>query len=111
MAKSPIDVHTIGPGEKYKQAMLHQRVALCHVALFAQDLMKVAIALSEPVLEPAAGEQRFRMLTEGEVVNRAVKVAELAYAAFENKGWSAEVPSFNELLIASEDKVGFRGGE
>lgn len=57
-------------------------------AMFAMDLMKhVGIVLGEPDGEDSAGRAKFRLATPEELVARAVAIADLAFATFEDENW------------------------
>lgn len=49
-----------------------------------------------------------RLMTEQEVVVRALKIAELAYSVFELQGLSAEVPPWDSLQEEEQETVGFK---
>lgn len=90
---APTETH-----EKFCSYALHQRIAISHKGQFAMDLIKlIGIVGPDDVL-----------LTEEEVVDRAVKIAELAFAALEERGWTEEVPGLDDLTPSGQ-VMGFGG--
>ena len=59
--------------------------------------------------ETSNGEQRHRLLTPTEIVEKAVAVSDLVYATIESKGWVQEVPSLEEMeaFAGEEESPGF----
>ena len=68
-------------------------IALFPQAKFAQDLMhNLAIAAAVPDGEDSSGKQKFRQMIEAEVVARASKISEIAFADFRTRGWILDLP-------------------
>lgn len=42
--------------------------------------------------EDSAGRQKLRLATSEELVSRACEVADMAYAAFAERGWTLDIP-------------------
>ena len=68
-------------------------IALFPQAKFAQDLMhNLAIAAAVPDGEDSSGKQKMRQMTEMEVVYRATKISQIAFADFSARGWILDLP-------------------
>ena len=76
------------------EIIIYNTQALFQEAQFANDLMKhLAIVAVVPDGEDTVGRQKFRMMTEREVVARATKIAKLAFAAHKENGLILELPA------------------
>lgn len=53
--------------------------------------------------EDTAGRQKVRLMTSDEIVSRACEVSELAFEAFQRRGWLAEIPSYADLVDSVKD--------
>lgn len=102
-----IEVIPLGEREKYDQVMLHHRLAHSHAAAFATELAKMSAFAPVPdnTLTPS-GDQRYRTPTEQELVDRCVKIAELMYAKFVERGLTQPIPAF-DTLRAEHNTPGF----
>lgn len=103
-----IEVMHTARGTKFDPTVTHQGFAVSHVANFAMELIK--LAMIQPCLpdgEDSAGNRQYRMLTEQEVVERAVKITEVAFSAFEAREWVAQMPALVDLLREEEGQIGF----
>ena len=68
-------------------------IALFPQARLAQDLMhNLAIAAAVPDGEDSTGKQKMRQMTEMEVVYRATKISQIAFADFKLRGWILDLP-------------------
>lgn len=105
--ESPMDVVALGPDEKYKQTLLHHRVAFTLPAQFVMELVKLASIAQLPDGETSTGEQKTRALTPQEVVDRSVEIVLIATGRLEALGWIKEIPAF-EALREDSSQVGFR---
>lgn len=97
-----IDVNVLKTNQTYDQPLTHQRVAISHTAQFAMDLMKV---IAIPLDQQKKGGQ---LQSEESIVARAVKIAEMAFATFEDRGWTTVIPPFSDLLHDDGQSMGFR---
>lgn len=67
--------------------------ALFIQAHIATDLMKhLAIVAGVPDGESSDGQQKFRLMTPDEVVERATGIAEKAWQEYEKRGWLLALP-------------------
>jgi hypothetical protein len=93
-----VEVEKVSDHQKYDATVTHQRIAIGKAASFAMDLMKLAmIQPCVPDGEDSSGTRQYRVLTEQEVVARALKITELAFAEFQSREWTAEIPSLSDL--------------
>ena len=59
----------------------------------AEELLRhLAIVAAVPDGEDSSGRQKMRQMTEEEVVTRANKIADLAWADFRARGWILDLP-------------------
>jgi len=62
-------------------------------ARLASELMRhLAIVAAVPDGVDEAGRQKLRLMTEPEVVERATKIADLAWAEYRKRNWLLDVP-------------------
>lgn len=62
-------------------------------AQLAGELMRhLAIVAAVPDGVDDAGRQKVRLMTEAEVVERATKIADLAWAEYRKRNWLLDVP-------------------
>lgn len=105
-----IDLATQPKDEKVEldQIITHQRVHVSSVAQFAMGLMNVGMLQPcVPDGEDSGGTRQYRMLTEQEVVVRAIKIAETAFSTFLERGWAAEAPPLDALRRRELKSMGF----
>jgi hypothetical protein len=105
-----IELAKISREEKVEldQILTHQRIHVGNVAQFAMALMNVGMLQPcVPDGEDSHGSRQYRMLTEQELVDRSMKIAEMAYAAFLEKGWVAKAPPLDDLRRPERDPIGF----
>ena len=89
------------------EIIIYNTEALFLEAQFANDLMKhLAIVAAVPDGEDSAGRQKMRMMTEMEVVLRATKIAEAAFAAHRVNGLILELPAPKPANIAKVTNLG-----
>ena len=74
-------------------------IAICQTeiehpqARLASELMRhLAIVAAVPDGVDEAGRQKLRLMTEPEVVERATKIADLAWAEYRKRNWLLDVP-------------------
>lgn len=68
-------------------------VEFCQARL-ASDLMKnLSIVACVPDGVDLAGRSKLRLMTEIEVVERATKIADLAWTEYRKRGWLLDVPA------------------
>lgn len=99
-----VEVARVGRNQTYDGLVTHQRVAIGYAAQFAMDLMKV-LCIGDAT--PGAEKDLKVLLTEEQVVARAVKLTELAFEAFEQRNWTTVTPAFGELLHDDGGAIGF----
>ncbi len=87
----------------------HERYKMTPKGTLAVDIARSLSLGAIPDGETSTGEQRHRLLTPKEIVDKAMTVSELIYAAIESKGWVQEVPSLEEMenFAGEEESTGF----
>ena len=102
------EFRVIEPSEVTKQVITHCRVAQDYRANLTTDFLKILMSTGQmPVpSSPGSPYQEYRLMTEAEMIDRAVTTVELLYETAERKGWMQEVPSIDALLVKKE-RAGF----
>jgi hypothetical protein len=80
---------------KTKTVAYHDRVIISRMGSVALDLIKMHVPAS--MLAEACSPDGMQKLTFEEIVERSVRLTELAYAALDEKGWVATLPSIDDL--------------
>lgn len=102
----PSESAVLERNEQLRQWVTHHRAVTNPIADFAKELLK-----AHPVFILDAQDEwkaRFRVFEPQEIVDRCVAMADIAFAAFEQKGWLIEVPPLEEMR-APPGPTGFRG--
>ena len=102
-----IEVVPISARDRYKQTVVHQRVALSTQASFVAEIIKVG-SFHPSVRDGAdeAGNATYRLMTPSELVARATEIAALAFEAFDRDDLLGRLPPFSELL-ETDQPAGF----
>jgi len=107
MSEAHVEAIMLKPEQRLNQCITHQRIAVSYASQFAMDLMKLAmIQPAVPDGEDSNGTRQYRMMTEAEVVGRAMAIADLAFEAFKSKGWIADAPTMADLMNAEGRPMG-----
>lgn len=87
----------------------HERYKMTPIAVLAVDIARSLSIGAIPDGETSSGEQRHRLLTTEEIVDKAVAISEMVYAAIESKGWVQELPSLEDMenFAGEEERTGF----
>ena len=99
--RKQIEVCVMARNDVCDSVMQHMRVALSPQAQFAMDMVRNGMMMP---IKPDGRNNR--LMTPKEVVKRAITITTLAFDQFDQLGWTAEQPPFNEL-ISKMDKPGF----
>lgn len=89
-----LEVITDLPRYNTDRTRIFQKQALDPRGIMASDLIARwgMVSCRVDKEDAAASKDGFVLLSEAEVVNRACEMTELAYQAFQERGWSLAVP-------------------
>jgi hypothetical protein len=108
-----IEVAVVKPEDAgFDRVHYHSRWAYSQQAGWVTQLVQ-ACAMPQPDGETSNGNQKYRLPTPAEAVERAFTIADGLLAEFERRGWAAPVPPLDELRSGGE-AVGFlakKGGQ
>ena len=89
---------------KTKKVGYHDRVIISRMAGVALDFMKLHLPAS--MLADVCSPDGMQKLTFEEIVERSIRLTELAYSALDEKGWVATLPEVGDM-IEHENPAGF----
>jgi hypothetical protein len=99
-----------------KHVEFHPLVDSPNGSRWVESMIMLFASISVPDGETSAGHQRFRRLTEDEIIEQAFSLAERTLDEMVKRGWAFKIPSHAELKKTAP--VGFtasneaaRGGE
>jgi hypothetical protein len=104
MSKSIPTITVNAADLKTKAVAYHDRVIISRMGSVALDLIKMHVPAS--MLAEACSPDGIQKLTFEEIVERSVRLTELAYAALDEKGWVATLPSIEDMAEL-ENPAGF----
>lgn len=90
-----------------KQTLVMETEKLSQEAEFARSLIHSWGMIGREDGETSAGHCKVRMLTEKELVQRAVTTTHLAMQAFRDNGWVIQCPTIEEITAEDPPKTGF----
>lgn len=102
-----IELYVAEETDRFKGLHIHERQSLSHVARFALDLIRAGSAPAVPDGETSTGFPKYRVYTPEELVDRSMQIAELTFAALEQRRWSLEAPPIEELKNDTSVPAGF----
>ncbi len=86
----------------------HNRHMLKAEAEFAKIMIQTGMVAGS---QDGRGEHaRMKLMAPADVVNRACKLAELAYAEFSRRGWIVDMPSYDEMRKEIAERESLEGG-
>lgn len=87
----------------------HERYKMTPMATLAVEIARSLSIGAVPDGETSSGEQKYRLLTVKEIVDKAVAISESVYAAIESKDWVQELPSLEDMerFAGEEESTGF----
>jgi hypothetical protein len=108
-----IEIAVLRPDEaNINRVHVQARTAYAPQTGWVMQLVQVC-AGPQPDGTTPGGHQAYRLPSPEEAVTRAFAIADGVFAEFERRGWSASIPSLDELRSSGEE-VGFlsrvRGG-
>jgi tagatose-1,6-bisphosphate aldolase non-catalytic subunit AgaZ/GatZ len=89
---------------KIKTVTYHDRVVVSRMASVALDFMKIHMPAS--MLADVCSPDGTQKLTFEEIVDRSIRLTELAYSALDEKGWVATLPALEEMA-EDDNRAGF----
>jgi hypothetical protein len=83
------------------EVTFESRFTVNHKAQFAMELMRTnSILLGKEDGEDSTGRAKLKQASPAEIVDRAVRIADLAFDAFAEHGWLHNVTKFEDVLDA-----------
>lgn len=109
-----VEIARVKEKTKYDSTYVHQHMQTSHAGAFATDLARsmTMCAFPLPAVKNKDGSwfQQHRVLEPKEIAMRATEITREVFAAIEAEGWTADVPTFAELLVKDSEQAGFFGG-
>lgn len=81
---------------KTKRVGYHDRVIISKMGSLALDFMKMHLPAS--MLADAVNSDGMQKLSFDEIVDRSIRLTELAYSALDGKGWVATLPEIDAMV-------------
>ena len=94
-------------GDRMPTVRINETEHLNQQSKIALDMMcRWGLVAANQDGEDSSGRSKLKLATEEEIVKRAVKMTELAFAEFSSRGWITNIPTIKEMkqIVAEEEK-------
>lgn len=107
--KPAVEFKTLQPTDKFHEVRVNYGLHACWQATFVMDMIRSGMLAAIPSSqETGGGHQVTEIMPVEEVVKRAFALADLTLVGFAQRGWTIEMPSFDEMRDTDGVRAGFR---